>query len=269
MSAGTAYSRRWGAGGFNDLGAAGGTPADSTFLNAVEAALVQLLGAPPTADGQVAQWDFANTRFGPALLLNKNIDPAAAIDPTKIALTGALTDAHIAGGAAIAKSKLNLAGALTDADVNAAAAIAGTKILGYAARAYHSVGQNAASGALTTLAFDSESFDSTGAMHDNVTTNSRITAPVAGVYVVGATASWDGLGAGTYREVFIKKNNTTFLCENLSPVVAVGNTQSVVEIHTLAAADYIECVVRHDAGAIRQVNGGATDSTCLWMTRVA
>jgi hypothetical protein len=102
-----AYAKRY-AGGFNDLGIPGGTPADSVFLNAVEAALLELLTSDGSADGQVMQWINASSRFGPALLLNKNVDPAAAIAKSKLDLTGAngIVNADIAAAAAIAGSKL-------------------------------------------------------------------------------------------------------------------------------------------------------------------
>jgi hypothetical protein len=130
MSAGTAYSKRYGA-GFVDLPTKT-TAIDQLFLNAVETALLQLIGAAPTADGQVAQWDNVNTRYGPALLLNKNIDPAAAIVKSKLDLTGAngIVDADVAGAAAIARSKLNFGSGLVNADIAAAAAIAASKVVG-------------------------------------------------------------------------------------------------------------------------------------------
>lgn len=105
MAAGTAYAKRY-ASGFTDLD--GSKPVDAAFLNAVETALLQLIGAAPSADGQVAQWDNANTRFGPALILNKNIDAAAAIAKSKLDFTGAngIVNADIAGAAAIAPSKI-------------------------------------------------------------------------------------------------------------------------------------------------------------------
>jgi hypothetical protein len=128
MSAGTAYSKRY-AGGFVNLPSQT-TAIDSTFLNAVETALLQLIGQAPTVDGQVAQWDNANTRFGPALILNKNVDAAAAIASSKIDFTGgnALTNAAIAGAAAIARSKLDFGSGLVNADVSATAAIAMSKL---------------------------------------------------------------------------------------------------------------------------------------------
>jgi hypothetical protein len=95
------YAQRW-AGGFADNN--GAKPADAQFLNAVETALLGLLGAAPT-DGQVSVYDNALGRFKTLLLTNAHIDPAAAIAKSKLAAL-ALVDADVSAGAAIAASKL-------------------------------------------------------------------------------------------------------------------------------------------------------------------
>jgi hypothetical protein len=99
-----AYAKRY-VGGFLDRPNMT-TPADQQFLNAVETALMKLQSVDPSADGQVLQWDLANTRFGPALLLNKNVDPAAAIARSKLNFGAGLVDADIAAAAGIAASKI-------------------------------------------------------------------------------------------------------------------------------------------------------------------
>jgi hypothetical protein len=99
-----AYVKRF-ASGFHDTPATD-TPMDSQFLNAVETALLGLLGAAPT-DGQVYVYDDSLGRFKTVLL----------------------ADAHIAAGAGIAKSKLASL-QIADADVAAAANIAASKIAG-------------------------------------------------------------------------------------------------------------------------------------------
>lgn len=98
-----AYAKRY-AGGFLD-NAGGGTPIDSTFLNAVEAALLKLFAVDASADGQALLWSLANSRYQPALIGNANIDPAAAIAKSKLAALN-ITDADIAAAAGIAASKL-------------------------------------------------------------------------------------------------------------------------------------------------------------------
>jgi hypothetical protein len=96
------YTKRY-VGGFADSPSTT-SAIDSAFLNAVETALLILLGADPT-DGQAQVYDNALGRFKTALLKNENIDPAAAIDKTKLAALN-LVNADVAAGAAIDGSKI-------------------------------------------------------------------------------------------------------------------------------------------------------------------
>lgn len=63
-----------------------------------------------------------------ALLTNSNIDPAAAIAYSKLALAASIVNSDISGSAAIAYSKLNLALSIVNADISASAAIAFSKL---------------------------------------------------------------------------------------------------------------------------------------------
>lgn len=109
-----AYAKRYGA-GFVDKPTLT-TPIDSTFLNAVEAALLALFDANPASAGMVPVWTPAGTHYVPQLLTNASIDPAAAIAKSKLANL-AIADADVAGGAAISRSKLNFgAGLVPDSD---------------------------------------------------------------------------------------------------------------------------------------------------------
>ncbi len=124
-----AYTKRYG-GGFVDLPSQT-TVVDSQFLNAVEDSLLVLDGTDATADGQVLQWINATSKYGPALLLNKNVDSAAAIAWSKLATTGAIHNTDVAGAAAIARSKLDFGSGLVNADIATAAAIAISKLASY------------------------------------------------------------------------------------------------------------------------------------------
>jgi hypothetical protein len=123
--AGETYSKRYGA-GFSDVG--GATPVDSQYLNAVETALLRLLGEDPAAD-EVGVWVPASNRFVFQKITNANIDPAAAISKSKLAALE-IVNADIAAAANIAKSKLAALN-IVNADVDAAAAIAISKLAGY------------------------------------------------------------------------------------------------------------------------------------------
>lgn len=119
------YVKRY-PGGFLDLPSQT-TPVDSAFLNAVEAALLHLLGEAPAVD-EVGVWSAAG---GGALvyqkITNAQIAAGAAIDKSKLAALN-IADADIAAAAGIAKSKLAALN-IVNADVDAAAAIAATKLL--------------------------------------------------------------------------------------------------------------------------------------------
>ena len=61
-------------------------------------------------------------------IVNADIDAAAAIDKTKLNLSGAISNSDISATAAIDKTKLNLTGSIANADISATAAISDTKL---------------------------------------------------------------------------------------------------------------------------------------------
>lgn len=121
--AGETYVKRYPA-GFVDLPSTT-TPVDSTFLNAVETALLRLLGEDPLAD-EVGVWVPASNRFVFQKIVNAQIDAAAAIDKSKLGALN-IVNADIAASAAIAKSKLAALN-IADADIVAGASIAKSKL---------------------------------------------------------------------------------------------------------------------------------------------
>jgi hypothetical protein len=62
------------------------------------------------------------------LIVNSDVNAAAAIAYSKLNLSSSIVDADISGSAAIAYSKLNLGTSIVNADINAAAAIAYSKL---------------------------------------------------------------------------------------------------------------------------------------------
>jgi|SRR5215471_19005074 len=123
-----AYAKRY-PGGFVDLPAKT-TDIDSQYLNGVEASLLRLDGVDPSADGMVLQWAAATSKYGAALILDKNVDPAAQISKSKLNLAGQITNADVAGAAAIQRTKLDFGAGLVNADIAAAAGIAAPKVIG-------------------------------------------------------------------------------------------------------------------------------------------
>ena len=66
--------------------------------------------------------------LGYGLLVNANIDAAAAIAYSKLNLSGSIVNADVNAAAAIAYSKLSLSDSIVNADINSAAAIAYSKL---------------------------------------------------------------------------------------------------------------------------------------------
>lgn len=101
---GETYVKRY-PGGFVDLPAQT-TAIDSQFLNAVEQALVRLLGEDP-GDGEVPAWSAGLGRLVYQTITNAQVAPGAAISRTKLDFGAGLVDADVAPGAAISSSKIS------------------------------------------------------------------------------------------------------------------------------------------------------------------
>jgi hypothetical protein len=130
-----------------------------------------------------------------------------------------------------------------------------------AARVYHNAAQSIANATNTILAFNSERWD-VGSCHDTVTNNSRLTAPAAGLYVMGANIAWDFSAAGTMRALHLKLNATTYIATDYAgPISATfGNNQNIACLYFLAKGDYVEVDVYQNSGGALNVaqNGNFT-----------
>ncbi len=105
-----------------------------------------------------------------------------------------------------------------------------------------------ANNTLTTVAFNSETYD-TDAYHDNSTNNSRITIPVGktGYYSVTATGQWD-INANGRRELYIAKNGTLLAsCEVTASAAAYPSPFFTSPLY-LTAADYLEVKMYQSSG---------------------
>jgi hypothetical protein len=277
MSAGTAFAKRY-AGGYVDLPTQT-TPIDSTALNALETALLQLISAAATVDGQVAQWDFANTRFGPALLLNKNIDPSAAIASSKIDFTGGngIVDANIAAAAAIARTKLNFGSGLVNADIAAAAAIAISKLAGYPAdgtkvlkgdgtwatalttNVWQFSGKN--NGSNTDITMTTKTYDDIGS--DDWTAHAYYTVPATGKYIVFVQMQQiSGTGTGGMGGTIIHKDSTG---SSIATLATMNTTQLNTSATIVAGASY----TASDRIVVQESNGASGSAgTCQGVVTV-
>lgn len=127
---------------------------------------------------------------------------------------------------------------------------------------YHNAAQSVASGAFTTLAFNSERSDPE-AFHDPATNNSRVTVPAGhgGTYLL--TANVDiASGAGSLRLIRFLLNGVTEIAVDNKAPVGGGNTtrMTLSRTYPLAAGDYVEVQVYQDSGGALNVSASGNYS---------
>ncbi|MEX1185326.1 MAG: hypothetical protein WEA80_01895, partial [Gemmatimonadaceae bacterium] len=111
---------------------------------------------------------------------------------------------------------------------------------------------------IVTLSWNTETYDN-GGLHDNATSNTRITVPTGGdvgVWILTAQISWDNNTTG-YRNLTIRKNSTTNLAVARH---APFSSSSIGLVHSLTAyddapavGDFYEINVQQDSGGERTV----------------
>lgn len=119
-------------------------------------------------------------------------------------------------------------------------------LTGIGARVRNSAAISINNNTLTTLTFDTERYDN-GAFHDNAVNPSRLTCPVAGIYVVTAHVRWQSNNSGHRHLEFLASTVSIGLLA--SPAVQ-GTTHgmSFAAIYAMSAADYFEVAVFQSSG---------------------
>jgi hypothetical protein len=124
-------------------------------------------------------------------------------------------------------------------------------------------------GATQVVSFDAESFD-TANMHDNATNNTRLTAPLTGIYAITASVCFTPNGTGQ-RLLAINKNSAELLdATQLGAIAAPYYTCVPVDTTAkLSAGDYVELWegAPNTTGAINVVS--TSDLPAFTMTWVA
>ncbi len=123
-----------------------------------------------------------------------------------------------------------------------------------AVRATNSSSEDIASGARTSLTFDTNDYDNSG-MHSTSTNTTRLTAPISGIYEISGDVFWTISSTGS-RAVFIVKNGSVFVAVSQIPVNSASEDtgQEVSTQVNLNAGDYVELTVQQDSGSIQDVS---------------
>ena len=128
-------------------------------------------------------------------------------------------------------------------------------------KVYKTANQSIANGAYACLTWNAEAFD-TDTMHDNTTSNSRITFTTAGTYQITLNLYMQSNSTGN-RLATIEKNGTTtqgsgtVIMETLGyyPPAVTHNGFSLTTMASFSAGDYIQAFVYQSSGGALNVSG--------------
>mgnify|MGYP001615564739 CR=1 FL=1 len=132
------------------------------------------------------------------------------------------------------------------------------------ARVYNNANQTITTATVTALTFNSESYDN-GALHSTSINTSRLTAAVAGRYLVHGFV-WFNSNTTGQRQARLHKNGTV-VTHAIVPGSAVAIVIHVSDILDLTANDYMELCVYQDSGGNLDVVG-ADAQTNFAMIRI-
>src|ERR671918_514763 len=130
-------------------------------------------------------------------------------------------------------------------------------------------GQSVSDATAEPLLFAVEEFDQDathvsdpGCVNPN---RSRLTAPLAGLYVIDATVEWPASNAGT-RTLSVRENGLTSLASDRTDAVdGAATVQSVQTLDRLEQGAFIQAVVRKTGGGSLTIDGPESYLSIAWL----
>lgn len=120
------------------------------------------------------------------------------------------------------------------------------------------------------LEFDSERYD-THAMHDNASNNTRLVAPIDGLYSVHANIIWPVNDVGGRFLGIVSSRMGPSATASAAEGVGFEHDQSVSTIVPMKAGDYVEIVVSQTSGTaltLEKVESASPEASMTWIGRL-
>lgn len=114
-------------------------------------------------------------------------------------------------------------------------------------RVYNSANLSIPDSTLTTITYDSETFDN-GPLHSLVTNPERLTCNDAGIYLIVLTIRFASAAGGTQRNFRILLNGTTIIGLKQVAIPAGTLDDNLTCVYPLKVGDYLTSVVFQDSG---------------------
>jgi hypothetical protein len=124
--------------------------------------------------------------------------------------------------------------------------------------------QSIANNTSTAVSFDTVVTDSYSMFSSSYPT--RLRAPVAGLYAIATTITWQANSSGG-RYIHIRVNGSTVISRSVSSSVSSSNEEGQVAfvIYYLNANDYVEIIVYQNSGAALNLNAvNYTPQFAMW-----
>jgi hypothetical protein len=139
------------------------------------------------------------------------------------------------------------------------------------ARVYNDANiSHATSSTAQALTFNSERYD-IGDLHSTSVNTGRLTAPVPGLYDIGASIEFAANVTG-FRSLALRLNGTTILAGQVVMAVTVAAVAHRIQVATqyqLVTGDYVEVVANQSSGAALNILASGNYSPEFWMVRLA
>ena len=132
-----------------------------------------------------------------------------------------------------------------------------TRYLNSIAQVSRSTSQSINSDTLTAIQWNVEQVDTDG-IHDNVTNNTRLTAPLAGKYLICANVGFAANAVGRRGLLFQKNGANLGVGQYIQATTTGEAVVSAAIIVSLAATDYVEVLAQQVSGGALNVLGDDT-----------
>lgn len=115
----------------------------------------------------------------------------------------------------------------------------------------------------TYVAFDTEIFD-TANLHSTVSNLDRLTAPIAGTYIIGADIYWAASVAGYRTATIVRNSGNTRLSRSWITPISGSLYHTLSTVTRLSAGDYVRLGLYQNSGSNTQL-GIDGETTGFWM----
>jgi hypothetical protein len=137
------------------------------------------------------------------------------------------------------------------------------------ARVYNDANISIANTTVTALTFNTQRWNE-GSLHSTSTNSGRLTARVAGLYLIGGSVQYAANATGV-RFTAIRLNGSTYITDDIRASAGAGDPTdaSVCTAYQMDVDDYVELTTYQASGGALNVVSSGNRSPEFWIARIA